>query len=180
MTSRINAKVSPRSAPPPTAKAYSPSVPISLYREVATELQSNQALLESLKTQNQELTEQNQQLRIEIERVVQSALQLRQKADSFQSNLLGAIVSTPVMTHLDIPVEKPPASKPLRVPKSKLPEPVREEVLFTEQPSQPVNRTQTVKSTEIGGWWMAVIIFSIVVGAFGAGFLIVRPLLPSR
>jgi FtsZ-binding cell division protein ZapB len=174
MTSRINAKVATRSAAPTAPKAYSPSVPISLYREVATELQSNQVLLESLKAHNQELTEQNQQLRIEIERVVQSALQLRQKADSFQSNLPGAIVPQPPLVYLDPLPEQSP--RPPRAPKVKL-EPPREEILFTEQPSHPVNRTQTGKPAEISGWWLALIVISIVVGAFGAGFLIVRPFL---
>ncbi len=176
MTSRINAKVPTRSAAPAAPKAYSPSVPISLYREVATELQSNQVLLESLKSHNQELTEQNQQLRIEIERVVQSALQLRQKADSFQPNLPGAIVPQPPLVYLDPPLEQSPAPRPPRAPKVKL-EPPREEILFTEQPSHPINRTQSGKPAEISGWWLALIIISIVVGAFGAGFLIVRPFL---
>ena len=179
MTSRINAKSPVRSAPSSSApEAYSPSVPISLYREVATELQASQALLESLKANNRELTEQNQQLRVEIERVVQSALQLRQKADSFQSvGLPGAIVPPPQPVYL----EKPPAPRSPRAAKAKLPEPPREpEILFTEQPSNQPARTQAAKSAEVNGWWLALIICSIVVTAFGTGFLIVRPLLPHR
>ena len=174
---RTNAKpVRPTQPSMPATGTYSPSVPISLYREVATELQSNQTLMESLKTQNQELVEQNQQLRVEIERVVQSALQLRQKADSFcPVQLPGAIVPS----GSEVPLGKP-APKAARF-KIKSPEPVSEpEVLLTEQPATPIRRNQTVKSTEIGGWWLALVIFLIVVTAFGTGFLIVRPLLPNR
>lgn len=183
MTSRINAKVPVRTVTPsPAPEAYSPSVPISLYREVATELQTNQALLESLKAHNRELTEQNQQLRVEIERVVQSALQLRQKADSFQSTNSPQSTSSAaaIVPHPSVYGEKPPAPRSPRATKTKLPEPPREEILFSEQPSHSPTRTQTAKSADVNGWWLALIICSIVVTAFGTGFLIVRPLLPQR
>ena len=53
---------------------YSPSIPISLYREVTAELQSAQAMLDSLKTHNQQLLQQNQELRREVETVVQASV----------------------------------------------------------------------------------------------------------
>lgn len=62
--------------------SYSPSVPLSVYREVTTELQAAKAMLNSLHTQNQQLVKQNQQLRQEIEKVVQSVLHAQQIADA--------------------------------------------------------------------------------------------------
>ncbi len=64
--------------------AYSPSVPISLYREVTAELQTSQATLKSLKTQNQQLVQQNQQLRRELDNLTQAAIQLQQAINTAQ------------------------------------------------------------------------------------------------
>ncbi len=51
---------------PNTNYTYSPSVPISVYRELAAELQAAEALLDSLNAQNQHLAKHNQKLRQEI------------------------------------------------------------------------------------------------------------------
>ena len=151
---------------PASGNAQSPSVPISLYREVASELQTTQTTLQSLKTQNQELTQKNQQLRLEIERVVQSALQLRQVADPTWGTVGTAIASPPAaeLTLRD-PVELSTTS----------PEP-----LFTEQNISPVPPIAAEATAEISTWWLLVIICTIVITAFGTGFLIVRPLFQSR
>ena len=61
---------------------YSASVPLSVYREVTTELQAAKAMLNSLHAQNQQLAIQNQQLRQEIEKVMQSVLHAQQIADA--------------------------------------------------------------------------------------------------
>src|ERR671932_1404082 len=74
-----------RYTPPTPGNKYSPSVPISVYRELAAELQAAQAMLESLKAQNQQLVKQNQQLRQEVEKAVQSAQHLQQIVASFGS-----------------------------------------------------------------------------------------------
>ncbi|NER84038.1 MAG: hypothetical protein F6K42_31770, partial [Leptolyngbya sp. SIO1D8] len=58
------------------SSGYSPSVPISVYRELATELKTTQNIVESLTKQNQQLVRQNKLLRHEIQRFVQSAEQL--------------------------------------------------------------------------------------------------------
>lgn len=157
----------PKPAPAPGA-SHSPSVPISLYREVASELQTTQTSLQSLKTQNQELTQKNQQLRLEIERVVQSALHLRQVADPTWGSAAGMAIA---QTAPDFRVDN-------RSEASIMPAPP--ENLFTEQEVPPVQPSASEVTAEIGTWWLIVIICLIVVTAFGTGFLIVRPLLPSR
>ncbi|ERT09965.1 hypothetical protein M595_0005 [Lyngbya aestuarii BL J] len=67
-----------------TTNAYSPSVPISLYREVTAELQTSKASINSLRTQNQQLVQQNQQLRRELENLTQAAIQLQQAINTAQ------------------------------------------------------------------------------------------------
>lgn len=191
MTSRINTKSSqnghspgtaasvtqPPQTPPPNR--YSPAVPISIYRQVASELQSTQTVLEAIKTQNQQLTEQNQQLRLEIERVVQSALQLRQVADNHTPHA-AASTSEPDRSDVELHFVSAPAtrtkpSEPISAPEQPTPpKPV------VEQESQSRRPQATDRSQEVGGWWLVLIILLIVVTAFGTGFLIVRPLLPNR
>lgn len=147
--------------------AQSPSVPISLYREVATELQTTQTTLQSVKTQNQELVQKNQQLRLEIERVVQSALHLRQIADPSWGSAAG---------EQSVAVDLAPRAQgeAAVLPAASAPEP-----RFTEQ-ATPIPPRASEATAEISTWWLILIICLIVVTAFGTGFLIVRPLLPSR
>ncbi len=190
MTSNVNTKpmMQPAKVSVPVtspAIARSPSVPISVYREVASELQSTQASLNSLKGQNDDLVQRNQQLRLEIERVVQSALYLRQladtnlktgdrTADNFSSSV-AEIQSTPATTQ---PMS---SNQAIATPNKKV---LRRltglpSKLFTGQPSQP-HLIQQGEAKEIGAWWLILVICMIIVTAFGTGFLIVRPLLPSR
>lgn len=59
---------------------YSPSVPMSVYRELAAELRANKAVIDSLNSRNQQLITQNQRLKQEIHNVVQATLNLGQFA----------------------------------------------------------------------------------------------------
>ena len=59
---------------------YAPSVPMSVYRELAAELRANKAVIDSLNSRNQQLLEQNQRLKQEIHNVVQATLNLGQFA----------------------------------------------------------------------------------------------------
>lgn len=158
----------------PGSSPNSAAVPISLYREVASELQSTQLTLESLKAQNQELTQTNQQLRLEIERVVQSALRLRQVADPTWGGVSGTAIAP---TSIPAELLAPPA--PTQESKELLPSPEMPP-LFTQQELPPVKPTVSEATAEVSTWWLVLTIVLIVVSAFGTGFLIVRPLLPSR
>jgi hypothetical protein len=66
---------------PPTPR-YSPSVPVHVYRELVAELQAVQAKLDVVTTHNQKLSHENQQLRQEINKLVQSCLELQNLVDS--------------------------------------------------------------------------------------------------
>jgi hypothetical protein len=182
---KLNSKSSMRNAaaahtPPPHPAGYSPSVPISVYRELAAELQTARVMLDSLNAQNQQLVQQNQQLRVEIERVVQSALQLRQIADDHQplrrNGLDMPIVPSDVILDIPQPVSRPPA----RHPKPEV-SPLLSDELFTSQ-EEPQNRhpAKPERSGEVGGFWLGFLIVLIVVSAFGAGFMIMRPVLQGR
>jgi hypothetical protein len=157
-----------------TASVYAPSVPISLYREVVGELQTAKSSVAFLHTQNQQLLEQNQKLRVEIERVVQSALHLRQLADHHPFSAGSeAEKEIDLELHLDVPASKPAPPRPT-VKSGGV------ERLFTEQEAQPRRTPQSETSTELNGGWLILVICLIVFSAFGVGFFVVRPFLPSR
>ncbi|WP_315785928.1 hypothetical protein [Fischerella sp. JS2] len=67
--------------PSTTTQNYSPSVPLSVYRDLAAELQAAQARINTLTAQNQQIVQENQLLRQEIAKVVQSVLHLQNLLD---------------------------------------------------------------------------------------------------
>jgi FtsZ-binding cell division protein ZapB len=209
-------RTSPVPGQTPSGNAYAPSVPISVYRQLAAELQSAKATAELLSNQNQQLTRQNQQLRQEIDRVVQAASQLQQMANSFADLPQPAPVEpseiplemvTPVRQPMPQPVAPPrpvrtkPAPTPMQmvemgsiIPKGDLlrtakptnkpqsPEPmILSDELFTEQEEVRSRRPVPPEAAkDLNGIWLVVVIGFIVITAFGAGFMVVRPLLPNR
>ncbi|MEG4227415.1 hypothetical protein QUA35_22520 [Microcoleus sp. N9_B2] len=187
---------------PENSNSYSPSVPISLYREVTAELQAAQAMLDSLKTHNQQLVQQNQQLRREVETVVQVSQQLQQVVNSAQSITQTGMPQMPsvkfnfsveppppppVTLQTNSAVPQPPQTVafpfPLPEPEptaASMPQPLPEK-LFTEVPETPYRvRPQLKKTSDLSGLWLAIAIFLIVIAAFGAGYLVVRPLLMKK
>lgn len=156
---------------PKLTDSYAPSVPISVYRELADQMQANQADLEYLKAQNQQLSRQNQQLRQEIQKLVQSAIYLQQVANSFEP-----------VTSLPTPQKTPvPATRLVTPPVLTEPDEATDELLLTEQEEGRYRHPSPPEAAaEVSGIWLAVAIFLIVIFAFGAGFLIVRPLSGRR
>ena len=79
--------------PVPPAQPSSPSVPLSVYRELAAELQATRVMLDALhdrhqqlSDRHQQLTHQNQQLQAEIVKVAKAALHMQQVAQAFVSH----------------------------------------------------------------------------------------------
>ena len=180
----------------PTAiHTYSPSVPLSVYRELAAKLQVAEAKLDSLNAQNQQLAKQNQQLRQEIEKAVQSVFHLQHVVDSVGtvsqkyayhptadlSNDLRRLGSASSQTYQS---SRPPsgiAVKGRSAFQTREAGSASSEKVFTEQEEgQYRRRSQPKSASEISGWWLAIAILLIMLTAFGAGYLIVRPLLQSR
>ncbi|MEG4406013.1 MULTISPECIES: hypothetical protein [unclassified Microcoleus] len=187
---------------PENSNSYSPSVPISLYREVTAELQAAQAMVDSLKTHNQQLVQQNQQLRREVETVVQVSQQLQQVVNSAQSVTQTGMPQMPSVK-FNFSVQPPPPPPPTSQTNSAVPQPPQTvafpfplpepeptpasipqplpEKLFTEVPETPYRvRPQLKKTSDLSGLWLAIAIFLIVIAAFGAGYLVVRPLLMKK
>ncbi|MFB2834577.1 hypothetical protein [Floridanema evergladense] len=179
---------------PTSAGNNARSVPISIYRELAAELQATRVMLESLNNQNQLLQEQNQQLRREIEKVVHSALYLKQLADASGSGIRQADFIHPEMRSESIDIsylrqlnktQPNPALNPsMGVEAFDDGEPIMpifQEKLVTEQVQGRYRRnSQLDRDAEINGWWLTLAIVLIVVTAFSAGYLFIRPLLIKR
>ncbi|MGD1941307.1 MAG: hypothetical protein ACFB0G_08330 [Leptolyngbyaceae cyanobacterium] len=210
--------------------SYSPAVPISVYRELATELKLTQTTLDALTQQNQQLLRQNTLLRTEIQRFVQSAEQLGHFAGIMPPEAPAAMPNRVMIereepsTHFDLfaqppvapaapqsppaeaavpvappaepaPATAPPAAAPVteretrtqaivphpKVRKRDRPKPNRSQAnkqrLFTEQPEGMRPLSKVASRSDMGNLWLATTILLVVVSAFGAGFLIMRPLL---
>lgn len=200
-----------------------PSVPISVYRELATELKATQALVDSLTQQNQQLGQQNLFLRQEMMKFAESAAQLKQVVDG-RPGVVGDTAPRATYPLQPIAIEPPPTpavespsglerpepqgmpglalggvsqltSQVTQIlgskapatrgqnkatkPKVKRPQPVPPpRLLYTEERLEPSRPGQGQgRSADVSGLWLAATILLIVVSAFGAGFLIMRPLL---
>jgi hypothetical protein len=170
----------PAHNPPNVKHTQSASVPLSVYRHLAAELQATEARLNSLNAQNQQLATENQHLRQEIEKTVQSVLQLQQSVDS------GGVVSRRYAQNSNNfrAEAKRPGSESLPMPESVVVSlPTREaglEKVFTEQESVRYRRRFSADRPKMSGRWLAIAILLTMVTAFGAGYLIMRPLLPNR
>lgn len=191
-------------AAPPNA-GYAPTVPMSVYRELSAELQASKAMLDSLHQQNQQLARQNQQFRQEIERLSASVLNLQQiagmsqpawiaptRADQEDAAALREALPTgiaqqirPVAPPASQAPSKPPSSSKAKAPPS---QPAISEahalansLRFTEQPgSLPVGDSSESSPRDLSGLWLWFTVLAIIITAFGAGFMVVRPLLPNN
>ncbi|NES17412.1 MAG: hypothetical protein F6K41_00120 [Symploca sp. SIO3E6] len=177
-------------APATAANSYRASVPISVYRELAAELQATQAMMDSINAQNQQLVQQNQQLRQEVTKVLQSTENLQKVFTSLDSaNQVREVPSSRVVRKPE-PRPAPPKPKPQATtnfppnelpPPSQQPEPPRspykETLVIEQEERRPRSKPQSEGVSEVSGWWLIVAILLIVLTAFGTGFLIIRPLL---
>ena len=154
---------------PSQDNAKSPSVPLSVYRELAAELQATQAMLDSLHAQNKQLTQhneqlndRNEQLQTEIGQVIESVDRLRQVASI--EELKGSIATTDTSTSsLDSRSASKSNGTPEKIDRSLFSQTV------TEQPAS----TPPIWSTPAGNIdrkWSIAIIVAIVLAAFSAGY----------
>jgi hypothetical protein len=51
---------------------------------------------------------------------------------------------------------------------------------FTEQSSEPRPSKTETSSRDMGGLWLTLVIVVVMITAFGAGFLVVRPMLQQN
>lgn len=167
-------------------KAYSPSVPLSVYRDLAGELQAAEAMLDALTAQNKQLVQENQLLRQEISKVVQSFSHLQKLVDTSatanhnqipranddlksQTSRSGNQVR---QQQLDSPVAS--ENVPDGFGSSHFFPPISEAVFIEEEEVRYYPQNQT-EPKEISPWSLIIAILLIVLTAFGVGYLIVRP-----
>ncbi|MBE9217924.1 hypothetical protein [Dolichospermum flos-aquae] len=88
----MKTSTAPNYSQPPTN--YPPSVPLYVYRELTAELQAIQSKLDVVTNHNQKLAQENQQLRQEITKVIESCLELQKLVDA-------SALSSPVAPQLN-------------------------------------------------------------------------------
>jgi len=175
---------------------------MSVYRELAAELQTAQAQLDALTAKNQKLAQENQLLRQEIIKVVQSFLHLQKLVDAptpppatpsdrpaphTSPDVKGATQPTAkeARPRQQVSRSRPPASP--EVPSSKSDRshvcvPVTEmmssipQTVFIEEQEVRYDRSTESEVKEVSGWWLLITILLIMLTAFSAGYLVVRPL----
>jgi hypothetical protein len=155
----------------------SPSVPISVYRELAAELQATRVMVDSLNTQNQKLGQENQKLRQEMQRVVYSVMTLQPWIEPI-SEISTSSHPKGNASPVDYPTwEETSAAAAVA---AKLRSDSQPETWVTEEAALPQRISQTKSAKNLGGLWLTLTVLAIIVGAFGAGFLIMRPFLPTE
>jgi cobalamin biosynthesis Mg chelatase CobN len=166
-----------------------------VYRDLAGELQRQQAVVDSLSAKNQQLSQENQLLRQEIAKAVNSVMQLQQLLSTQSTSYNSEVYSTakvnqsssaqPQQTPKPQPrKQRAAAPKKIKINKAPKPEPTPEyfpvsEPVYIEEQEIRYYPYHTQKP-ETNGWMLLVAILLIVFTAFGAGYLIVRPLLANH
>ncbi len=161
--------------------ANAPSVPLSVYRELAAQLQAAEALSNALNAQNQQLLRQNHQLQQEFEKAVESALYWRQEMNAQK-------ISNRPLTNVEVAHRRSlPKSPPGKTPigsEGSLPWRTKQTAFrspqIIEQEQGRYRRHLPKAVAEISGWSLAIAILLIMVTAFGAGYFMMRPLVQRR
>lgn len=158
------------------------AVPLSVYRQLAAELQATRAMLESVQFKNAQLDRQNQQLRGEIDRFARSALQLQQaanpilSADWSESQAAARRPAAPADAG-PTPFDRAAAELEAWNPLPDL-EPgdvaSRNWVAEQAQPVQHPERNAAASARPSNGWWLAAALLLIVATAAGMSFAIAR------
>lgn len=144
-----------------------PTVPMSVYRELAGELQTTKQQLDGLKQENQELNQQNKSLRLEISKLVQSVQKLE--------TMLNYWDEKSHRSHEES--NQPPAENKYQ---SYLPQSHQDYWLNYQEESATLRPEKSAKSQEVNGWLVAFAIVMIVFTFAGIGFMVARPLLDNE
>ncbi|MCW6036033.1 hypothetical protein K4A83_07070 [Spirulina subsalsa FACHB-351] len=155
----------------PEANHYRPSVPISIYRELASELQAAQTQLATLKSENQQLLTQNQLLRREVEKVLEGMKNL-EKWTTTQDAYGRPITAQNSGSEAVAEARRDHATGGGGFP---LYDPDNPDDLIMEIAEEPDLRPQSSeKSMDVSIWLVCIVIALTVLTAFGIGFLYVR------
>lgn len=175
------------------------AVPVSLYREICGELRDKSGQVETLQLNNQRILQENQQLRQELQRLVQMVMHTHHQVsqisefptestangtETFRSSGMkrstAAVPLTDPSTTLNrtqMPARTAIAASTM-VPFSTTTNKPEDWITGTQEPlaQRLFNKTSAI-TQDLAGWKLALVISLIILSAFGAGFLIVRPLI---
>jgi hypothetical protein len=179
-----------RNSSTPTSQAYPSSVPLSVYRELSMELQATQARLDAVTTRNQQLAQENQLLRQEIIKVVESFSHLQKFINSYgifnENQASQASGNVKNATKQPVTQPYPPQQvssvRPTKKTRKEFSKPVMEmnfpipETVFIEEQQVSYYSTAEPNGKEVSGRWLIITMLLIMLTAFTAGYLIVRPL----
>jgi hypothetical protein len=165
---------------------------------LSTELQAAQAKLHALTTKNQQLAQENELLRQEIIKVVESFSHLQKFVNSQTTpsyhqapQASNDVKNAPKQQVTQArPRQQVSRSHPLVNPKTPpeksrrqdFPTPVMEmnfpipEPVFIEEQQVSYYSTTEPDAKELNGWWLIITILLIMLTAFSAGYFVVRPL----
>lgn len=159
--SQIHSSVSSTPKFSASSHSYSPSVPLSVYRELVRELQDTQIELDDLEAENHHLFQQNQQLRSEIQKLVRYAKHLQKVVNSFDDP-----GDRPASSHSqDISQTSPPLEKPIS------PKAPKKQVIEIGH-SRP-GASPSEGGGQINGWLLAIAILLIVMTSCVGAFMLV-------
>lgn len=185
-------------APATPSTAPSATVPIAVYRKLATELKTTRHALQVSQAQQAQLLGQNERLRVEIERLAQAALALQTLAAPTAAAIAPPPFPTPnEWEDLAIPPSPHPVPAVAQAPGvvalngpvgaagpegGLLPEVEPLEQLFAEEGMRPytIERGGAGGEPAVGGWGMTIAVVLIAAAAFGISLALVRPLTPGR
>ncbi len=151
------------------------SVPLSVYQQLAEKLRETQAEMTALQQENQQLRVHNRKLYNQMHQVVQSTERLKEMVNRHDFG----IEPLPLVTA----PHHPPQGKAIShgVTALPTPEPMRQ---FTTVPPEQFE-SGTDFDAGVSAWVLLVAAIAMILTAFGAGYMVVLPLLnnnnaPSR
>lgn len=204
----VDPSKSPRLNNPNSANYSSPSVPISVYKQLAGELNVAKSEMAALKSENQQLRSNNQKLQQQVHQVIQATEHLKQMVNRYDFGMEGYQQLTPPEPQAPLVRSETPLFE--LAPQPPAPEPQPQ--YSPQQPSTPQNGAQkppvnpaspqksqrkpkpkTIENLQppnfasseeveggVNGWVILFAAIAIVLTAFGAGYMVVLPLLNNN
>lgn len=211
----------PQRANMPNPGSYSsPSVPISVYKQLAGELNVVKGEVAALKSENQQLRSNNQKLQNQVYQVIQAAEHLKNMVNRYDFGaetyapvppvnppVVAPQFTQPQFTQPQLPTAVPPAPQspqaiaPVPAPQIQpIPQPqngaispaeVPEPMVYSPAPVKkpaplstniPPTNLPTTEEVEggVNGWVIFLAAIAIILTAFGAGYMVVLPLLNNN
>ncbi len=179
-------------------QAYSASVPLSVYRELAAELQAAQVAIHQVTQKNEHLAQENHVLRQEIAKTVNAVLHL-QNAVNCSAKPTYTCMADSVLNQTFVEAsekqyapqnnqykrqnvtqkrEKRPRKSPVIPQVDIFSEPLPEPVFIEEEADY--YYPEESELSQVSGWWLIFAIVLIIFMGFGAGYVVVRPLLENH